>query len=76
MVFSSRLVVSIFSLTSSVYSIAFATPEPTLTKGDHARVDDGWSPNPTKAPKFELAKRVLAGPETCGWYGDGVNSRF
>ena len=74
MVLSSHLAVGILSLTSSVYGIAFATPEPTITKDSLARVDDGWSPNPTPGPKFELAKRELAEPNTCGWYADGTSS--
>lgn len=70
------LALGLLSLTCSAYGIAFATPEPTITKNSLARVDDGWSPNPTQGPKFEPMKRELAGLETCGWYAAGISSTF
>lgn len=75
MSFSSRAFVGVLALVSGVHAMAFAGPEPTTTQDSLARVEGGWSPNPTQAPNFELVKREVAGADTCGWYSDLTTSK-
>jgi hypothetical protein len=77
MVSSSRAAVALLSFASAVYGLAYTTPEPTSSKDNHARVEEGWSPRPTEGPNgpaYELLKREMAGADTCGWYGEGTSS--
>jgi hypothetical protein len=63
------------ALLPAVNCVAFGGPAPTETAP--IRVQEGWTPRPTKGPSIaELKKRQTnLYPETCGWI-DGDYCRY